>query len=151
MIKIPLLIYEGISGSGKSSLLTEMMHHRNFDHYALHRASATQWVYGSLGGRDIPLKAIHEWELSIQKIQPVVLVLMTCNPKIALERKLALGDQHIETNLKEAQELFQIYFKEITKFEAKIYLSSESEMKNNVEFLNTNMELYIERFYREVK
>jgi ABC-type cobalamin/Fe3+-siderophores transport system ATPase subunit len=123
------LIYEGISGSGKSTLLTKLMEKRNFVDYALHRGPATEWVYGTLAGRIIYMDQIFKFESDIQKVLPTVLITLTANGMIALQRKQMLGDEKIE-NLEEASKLFYTYHHSLSTIKTKCYYDTSVKTVN---------------------
>lgn len=131
------LIYEGISGSGKSTLLTEMMHKRNFVDFGLHRGPATEWVYGSMMGRKFSLQQNTAFEMTLNSIMPTCTILCSCPPELALSRKQALNDPHIEANLHLAADLFGIYFNHMCHTQFKILVDTTLDIEENVDIMNT--------------
>lgn len=138
-----LVIFDGISGSGKSTTLEAINHARNFTDYHFHRFTATEWVYANLYNRPFDINEIHRIEKEIQKIFLVTYVWMSCNPNTAYERKVALNDQYIEP-LADAQALFADYFYNVSLFDHKLIVSSELPLKANAEFIIEELE---KRFY----
>lgn len=119
-----LIVLEGISGAGKSTLLAELNRATNFRDYHWHRFSATEWVYGTLNRRSIDLEKIRKYEEDVQRIWPTLLVTLTCDPYIALERKRHIPGEIIEPEIAIANKLFCVYHNYLTVIKNKIILNT---------------------------
>lgn len=109
-----LILLEGISGSGKSTILRRLNEMRNFQDHHWHRWSATKWVYGTLYRREVDLEQLRKDEEAIQLIWPTTLVTLICDPEVALQRKSEMPNEHIEDQIHRANELFRVYHEYIT-------------------------------------
>lgn len=119
-----LIILEGISGSGKSTVQHHINVARNYQDYHIHRLVATEYVYGILYHRPISLKNLQKIEKKFCRVLPTVLVLLTCNEKIARSRKEVLRDKYVEKDLRSAQNLFKKWYETYSVIPRKILVDT---------------------------
>lgn len=120
-----VIIFEGISGSGKSTIEDLYRARNNYYDYTIHRFTASKYVYSATENRSIDVRGLWRIEEGLQNICPVWLVTLTCNPYEAIRRKEDMGDPSIEENIAKAQELFITYHNEITRIKRRILLSTD--------------------------
>lgn len=119
-----LIILEGISGSGKSTMLRELNVRREFKDLHIHRFTATSWVYGAIQRRDVCLEQLRQDEDAIQKIWPTTLVTLTCDPYLAVKRKEKMAGEFIEEHIAIANKLFVMYHNYLTVIKRKIIINT---------------------------
>lgn len=120
-----LILLEGISGAGKSTILRLLNEMRNFQDHHWHRWASTKFVYGVLERREVSIEQLRQDEEKIQKIWPTTLVTLTCHEHVALARKQSMPNEYIENNIAEANKLFLIYHNHFTAIERKIIVNTE--------------------------
>jgi len=85
-VTLPIIIYEGPENSGKTTVkrtVNELINHRSL---SFERWTGTQYAYGKLFGRQIDLEELLEIDRKMTQEFDVLLVYLTCPPKIILSR-----------------------------------------------------------------
>ena len=122
-----LVVIDGMSGSGKTTLRSALIETMNFDVLTIDRFSPSIWVYDMLRGID-RTKEIQDFENKFEVFEPL-LVLCMCDPEVARERDEI---KRLNFTYTEEQNLFEVYYNEITKYKNKIYLDTS---RLSLEFL----------------
>ena len=104
------VVFEGISGSGKTTLFTPVHKMRLYADLHIHRFTASHWVYAKLNGRPVNVEELQQIETEFQKVTPTLVVWCWCKPADAEQRKRTQGDYNVERDFALAQDLFQEYF-----------------------------------------
>jgi len=121
-----LIIFEGISGGGKTTLFTPVHRARNYEDLHIHRFTPTQWVYAQLHDRSVKVEQLQAVEQALEKIVPTLVVWCRPDPQVALDRKLAEGDPNLmEGDFVKADHLYWRYFNEVSTFTRVIELATD--------------------------
>lgn len=122
-----LIILDGISGAGKTTLKHAISNARGFKDYIFHRFTPTEWVYSVINRRHVNLELLKTHEEKIQDIWNVTLVTLTCDPFKALERKATMANEVIEPEIAIANKLFVVYHNYLTAFKRKIIINTNDK------------------------
>lgn len=120
---IPLVILDGHSGSGKTSLRRFLYNEYKSKLIVLDRFTPSNWVYSMI--RNINnVEEIEQIERSLDKELVCILVLCECSLEDATRRIMLREDDFkvVEYPLSLEKEYFNIYFEEICLFKNKIKL-----------------------------
>lgn len=132
MSKPLIILYEGIPGSGKTTLMKAVNKVRDYRDIALDRFTPTQWVYDSLRGRLFNESLIVE--RGILEHFEVWVVYCICPPELAYERCKAKNDDD-DANLEkliDLNRLYKRYFTHITQFENIVLVNTMDSIEENV-------------------
>lgn len=119
-----LIILDGISGGGKTTLKHALNRAREYQDYHIHRFTATEWVYATLNRRPVNLEKLRRDEEKMQKIWRVTHVTVVCDPYIALQRKQSMPNEVIEQDIAIANKLFLVYHNYLTVFKRKLVINT---------------------------
>lgn len=112
-MKPKLIILEGISGSGKTALVHPVNELSNYADVVTARFTPSCWVYNQLYTRpDVDYELMNR---ALMEEHEVHVIWLRCDPKTALARCVAKGDDRVE-DLYEAEALFGQYFMYFTAF-----------------------------------
>jgi len=125
-----LIILDGISGTGKTTLKHAISNARGFKDYIFHRFTPTEWVYSVLNRRSINLELLKTHEEKVQEIWDVTLVTLTCDPHKALKRKSTMLEEVIEPDIALANKLFLVYHNFLTSIKKKIIINTNDKSIN---------------------
>lgn len=128
-----LIIFEGISGAGKSTIEDLYRKTNGYYDYTVHRLMASKYVYGVINQRGDSLKQLQYDEKLLKAAFPVRQILLTCDTSVAVERKQALNDPNIEEKIEEAAFLFSAYCTEMTSLKTLIIDTTENSPEKVLE------------------
>ena len=143
-----LIVFEGISGGGKTTLFTPVHRARNYEDLHIHRFTPTQWVYAQLHDRPVKVEQLQAVEQALEKVIPTLVVWCRPDPQVALDRKLAEGDTNLmEGDFYKADRMFKKYFDRVCTFTRVIELATDKLS------VDTCVEIIIEelRDYEEIR
>ena len=115
------VVFEGVDGSGKSTLEREVARARNFEDLHVHRSTPSQYAYGKLYGRSVDKLALYQFELGVLTGCSVLLVVLTCAPKVLVERRPEIK----LSELLEAQVLIAEYALKRCQWRNQLWLSTD--------------------------
>lgn len=117
-----ILIYEGISGSGKTSLISNIKSIDNYEYIQIHRFTPTQWVYDHVyNRRDINYEFLNK---GIQLLVPTYVIWCDCDEEIALKRQQQKMENDKTEPLLLARKYYHEYFSTISSFKKVLYLDT---------------------------
>lgn len=117
-MKPKVQIFEGIPGSGKTTLKYALGERTNYRYLQIDRFTGSQWVFGKYRGIDVDVSEI---EKSLRLSTDVHVIRMVCPLNIAFERR---EDRCTMEYLKEIRDLYDKYFEEISNFTNVITVNS---------------------------
>lgn len=122
-----MIIVDGISGAGKTTMLVNLVKQRGFIDYGIHRATGTDWVHGSLSQRYFDMTQMRKWENDMEEVLPTIYILVDADTDIAHQRQTFKKDLNLDENPKIVQSLFHIHFDFITSFKNKIKIDTSED------------------------
>ena len=119
-----ILVYEGISGSGKSKLLSYTKELDNYKYIQIHRFTPTQWVYDRLyDRRNVDYE---EFNNNLQSITEIFVIWCWCTPREALDRQMVKREEDKTEDLEKASLLYEKYFRDISVFKNILRVDTEN-------------------------
>jgi thymidylate kinase len=113
-----LIIFEGLSGAGKTTLFTPVHRARSYKDLHIHRFTATHYVYAIQNKRDVDLNELQDMEMALQKTMPTVLVWCRPAPSVAARRTVEKRDTNVkEIDFVVADGQFKKYLSRLTEFD----------------------------------
>lgn len=125
-----IVIFEGISGAGKTTLMDAFLPRVDYQAIGVHRFTASQWVYAALRHHPVDVCDLLTVE---SRVAPRLLVLATVNPEVARLRKESQHDGRVERDLAKADMLFHIYTEYITSIEHKVIVDTSEGLSECVD------------------
>jgi len=142
MKPLKIQIFEGIPGSGKTTLRFNYALSSNFEDLQLDRFTPSQWVYGHLRGIDLTEQVL-QVERAITKELDVYLIYMEVDPSQAAIRQIDKRDNYDSAlmELIKAKDLYEKYLKEVCSYKKVIKINSslhsvEEEIRILKRFMN---------------
>ncbi len=142
-----LIVFEGISGGGKTTLFTPVHRARDYEDLHIHRFTPTQWVYAQIHGRPVKVEQLQAVEQALEKVIPTLVVWCRPDPQVALDRKLAEGDTNLmEGDFDRADRWYKRYFNEVCMFTRVLELPTDKLLVDDcVEIIIKNLRSYEEQ------
>lgn len=133
MPKPKMIVLEGISGSGKTSLLHPINALSNYRDPVLMRFTPSCWVYNKLYGRDeVDYEPLNQ---SIMAEHELHIVFLQCDPTVAYRRQVQKKDKYTE-DLHAAEQLFFQYFREVTSIPSNRIHSVKTDVPSQSEVVD---------------
>jgi thymidylate kinase len=106
------LIFEGVSGSGKTTLMARVLAATQYNYLAVHRFTASQWVYAGLNGRKVDVEFLRNIERALLWVcKPRTIWCRPSDPGVAELRTAQKGDLIVnERDFVRADRLFMEYY-----------------------------------------
>ena len=135
-MKSRILIYEGIPGSGKSTLRYEIGLRSNFKDLTIDRFSPTQWVFSKLREDNLVFLGSQVEEI-MEKEFDVIVIWCICSPETAFKRCREKNDSINSTllELERAEELYRMYFRKFSRFTNIVGIDTENSISETVDTL----------------
>lgn len=122
-----LIIFEGIDGSGKTTLENAYRKFNEFYDYTMHRFTGSKYVYDHYYSRQINIQQLLKDEMNLSRNFQVRLVWVDTNPSISRERVISRGEEpQKDMFYSDTQKLFYNYYM-LTRFKAKMRIDTHNK------------------------